>query len=256
MMDLADTHRAFQAQILSEDAPIPADWGTRMLSGLDVYRNAYRARLISALRTIYERVWTWIGDEAFDAAAAHHLILNPPKSWTLDDAGQGFDNTLAELFPDDPEVAELAWLEWTMQTAFTAADVEALDATSFASRTANFDEEDWARLRLSLVPSLVVHTIHSCCADIWRAIATGGNAPDRLLLVTPATLIVWRDGLQPRFRQLAHEEAMALAALRDGSTLGDICAAMVPTDGEERAAAEAGVMLGRWIGDRMIADLA
>lgn len=256
MIGLVQTQRAFQAQILSEDAPLPSGWDTpRMLSGLDIYRNAYRARLVSALRTSYERVWTWIGDEAFDAAAAHHLILNPPKSWTLDDAGQGFDNSLAELFPDDPEVAELAWLEWTMQTAFTAADADALDATGFATRTADFDEEEWASLRLSFVPSLVVGKVRTCCADIWRAIATEREAPDRLLLDTPATLIVWRDGLQPRFRVLEHEEAMALAALRDGRTLGDICESLVPLHGEEQAAAEAGAMLGRWIGDGMIARL-
>lgn len=256
MIGLAETQRAFQAQILTEDAPLPAAWDSpRMLSGLDVYRNAYRARLISALRTSYERVWTWIGDEAFDAAAAHHLILNPPKSWTLDDAGLGFDATLAELFPDDPEVSELAWLEWTMQTAFTAPDSEALNAASFAARTTDFSEDDWAALRLSLVPSLVVHTIHTRCADIWRAIAAQGEAPDPVLLDTSATLIVWRDGLQPRFRVLVEAEAQALSALREGRTLGDICESLIPFHGEEAAAAQAGAMLGRWIGDGMIAGL-
>lgn len=256
MIGLAETQRAFQAQILSEDAPLPTAWNSpRMLSGLEVYRNAYRARLISALRTSYERVWTWIGDEAFDAASAHHLILHPPTSWTLDDAGLGFDATLAELFPDDPEVAELAWLEWTMQTAFIAPDSEALDAASFAARTTDFGEDDWAALRLSLVPSLVVHTIHTHCADIWRAIAAQDEAPDQLLLDAPSTLIVWRDGLQPRFKMLAEPEALVLAALRSDRTLGDICESLIPVYGEGAAAAQAGAMLGRWIGDGMIASL-
>ncbi len=255
MIGLAATQRAFQAQILCEDVPLPPCWDARMQAGLDVYRNAYRARLISALRTSYERVWTWIGDEAFDAAAAHHLILHPPKSWTLDDAGAGFDETLAEMLPDDPEVTELAWLEWTMQTAFTAAETQALYATSFAARTAAFGEEDWTALRLSFAPSLVTRTILTRCTDIWRAIATEGDAPDPLVLDAPATLIVWRDGLQPRFRVLTEVEAIAMTALRAGRTLGAICENMVPTYGEEQAATEAGAMLGRWIGDGMIADI-
>lgn len=256
MIGLAETQRAFQAQILSEDAPLPAGWDSpRMLSGLEVYRNAYRARLISALRTSYERVWTWIGDEAFDAAAAHHLILHPPTSWTLDDVGKDFVDTVTSLFPSDPEVAELAWLEWTMQTAFTAANSEALDAASFAARTTDFSEDDWAALCLSFAPSLVTCTIRTCCTDIWRAIATEGEAPKVLLLDKPATLIVWRDGLQPRFRVPAEQEAQALFALSNGQTLSYVCDNLVPVYGEEHAAAEAGAMLGRWIGDGMIVDL-
>lgn len=252
MIGLADTQRAFQAQILSEETPSPAGWDARMRAGLEVYRNAYRARLISALRAGYERVWTWVGDAAFDAAAAHHLILHPPTSWTLDDAGKGFDVTLAELFPQDPEVAELAWLEWAMQCAFTAADAETLDATGFATRTAGFDEADWASLRLMFAPSLVVQAVRTACADIWRAMAEAGDAPEAVVLDEAATLIVWRDGLQPRFRVLAPDEAEALAAMQRGASLGEVCQSLATMLGEEQASAEAGAILGRWIGDGLI----
>ena len=253
MMDLAETQRRFFAHVTgTQDAPLPSEWEARMRAGLEVYRNAYRARLVAALRVSYERVWTWVGDEAFDAAAAHHLILHPPASWTLDDAGRGFDATLAELFPHDPEVAELAWLEWAMQCTFTAADSEVLDAAAFGACTAGFDEGDWAELRLGFAPSLVFRPIRTACAQIWRAIAEGGRAPDPVLLDRPSTLIVWREGLVPRFRVAEADEAAALACMAGGGTLSDMCESLAATMEEEQAAAEAGAMLGRWIGDGLV----
>src|SRR3546814_3597676 len=90
---------------------------------MSVYRGNYRSALVEAMRSTYERTEKWVGEAAFRRAAAHHLIAHPPSSWTIDDAGAGFDRTCAELFANDPEVAELAWLEWTMLEAFTAPDV-------------------------------------------------------------------------------------------------------------------------------------
>lgn len=257
MMGLAETQRRFFAHVTGAEEEgaalsLPPEWDARMRAGLEVYRNAYRARLIAALRVSYERVWTWVGDEAFDAAAAHHLILHPPASWTLDDAGRGFDVTLVELFPQDPEVAELAWLEWAMQSAFTAADSDALDAAAFGARTARFDEDDWAALRLGFAPSLVSCPIRTACAQIWHAIAEEGDAPDPVLLDQPAVLVVWREGLTPRFRVLDTEEATALGIMTNGGTLSDVCESLADTLGDEQAAAQAGAMLGRWISDGLV----
>lgn len=77
-MSLAALQREFQTAIVNDCATTA---GARE-GGLAIYRNAYRARLLDCMRESYDRTWTWMGDEAFSAAACHHLILHPPGNWT------------------------------------------------------------------------------------------------------------------------------------------------------------------------------
>ncbi len=252
-MSLIELQRQFFASVAEPDQGASVAWPDALALGLAVYRNAYRARLVDCLRSSFERTWGWIGDDSFDAAACHHLILHPPRSWTLDDAGRGFSDTLAALFPDDPEVEELAWLEWAMQQVFTSADVDVLDRGEFTILSTSFDDGDWANLRIDFVPGVVTRTIRTNCAGILEAIRDESEIPEDILLDEGATIIVWRQGLRSRFRLVDPHEAEAIAKVRGGATFGDLCALMTHLLGEERGIEAAGTMLGRWISLSMIA---
>jgi len=82
-MSLAALQREFTVFLRDDGAPELSAIAPRSLRGLPVYHYAYRASLTSALRDVYERVLVWMGDELFDAAAAHHIAAPPPSSWTL-----------------------------------------------------------------------------------------------------------------------------------------------------------------------------
>lgn len=250
-MSLIDLQRRFHAAVTGVDEMMFEDWDPALRPGLAVYRNAYRARLIECLRSTFEKTWTWIGDESFDAAAAHHLIVSPPRSWTLDDAGVGFDETLAQLFPGDPEVAELAWLEWEMQQAFTAPDEPVLDAAGFTALSRDFTDEAWTSLRLSFVAGMRSRQVRTDCRAVWTAIVADGDIPADILLSEAQTLVVWRQGLSPRFRMLGSEEAAGLEMLRQGGTFGDVCEAMVAHSGPA-GTEEAGRSLGLWVAHGMV----
>lgn len=245
-MTLVDLQRRFHSAVTRPGETAFEDWDPALRPGLAIYRNAYRARLIECLRSGFEKTWTWIGDESFDAAAAHHLIVKPPRSWTLDDAGADFDETLAQLFPNDPEVAELAWLEWEMQQVFTAPDEAALDAEGFAALSKDFTEATWASLRLSFVSGMRSRPVRTNCEAIWEAIATDGNMPADMLLAEPRTLVVWRQGLSPRFRMLGADEVAGIEMLQQGGTFGDMCETMVERLGST-GIEDAGRALGAWI---------
>ena len=90
--------------------------------GLGVYRNNYREQLRSSLRTAFPYLTLWLGDSEFDRAAEAHIALHFPNSWTLDHYGYDFPATVEALFPEDPEVPELAWLDWAMAEALVADD--------------------------------------------------------------------------------------------------------------------------------------
>lgn len=255
MSTLAARQADFMAQVLEDDRPLPAGWTPRHAAGLNVYRNAYRARLVDALRDTYERTARWVGEDAFRAAAAHHVIKTPPNSWTLDHVAEGFPEVLEELFAGDPEVAELAWLEWAMQRAFVAADSAPLSAAEFAAASAGFGEEEWAGLRLTFLPSLHLRVLSHDAGALWNALAADDfGAPD-YVLPAPIGLIVWREDLRPTFMPVGNSEGHGLEMMMHGANYGEMVEGLAEKIGDEGAVMQAGEMLGRWLGNGLIAAL-
>lgn len=258
-MTLAEMQAAFMAQVLDDEAQAPTDWGERHARGMNVYRNNYRSSLVDALAETYERTARWVGEDAFRRAAAHHLITNPPSSWTIDAAGRGFDQTCAELFAKDPEVEELAWLEWTMFDMFSAPDSVPLHAGGFAKATAGFTEDDWAEMRLTFQPGSRARELDHDLRTIWNAPEGKGNARPAITLDQSAGCLVWREGERPTFLMVEAEEARAFQAMASGMSYGECCMMLAgdepsPEQAQD-AAMRAGAMLGRWFKEGLVAAL-
>jgi hypothetical protein len=257
-MSLAAQQSRFIEALMSNEAPLPKSWQERQRAGYQVYRNAYRARLIDVLRETYPRTARLVGEDAFQAAAAHHLITCPPTSWTIDDAGRGFTDTAQTLFANDPEVAELAWIEWAMQAAFTAHDTPPLDGPGLVAATASFDDEAWQDLRLDFVPGLAVRQVRHDCTTLWHLLADEENLPaarDLPPLAEAQGCVVWREGLHATFTTIETTETEALQAMVNGGSYGAACDLLITAMGEEQALTCAGVMLARWLGHGWIAAL-
>lgn len=256
---LADRQSAFMAQVLDHDAPLPEGWGERHSAGMNVYRGNYRSSLVEALKSTYAKTERWVGEAAFQRAAAHHVITNPPSSWTLDDAGAGFDATCAELFRNDPEVTELAWLEWAMLEAFTAANVEPLDAQDFSAQTAGFGEEQWANLRVAFLPGAAAREVHHDLRAIWNALNEEEFDRPQASYDVPHSVLVWREGERSTFMMGSAEEARAFQAAQAGTPYEEICMLLAGENPSEEqmhdAAMRAGALLGRWLNEGLIASI-
>lgn len=248
-MTLADLQRRFLGEISApDDSEVASVFPPAMQTGLAVYRNGYRARLLEAIKASFPRVQALVGEEGFAAAAAHHLILHPPSGWSLDEVGRGFDTTLKALFPNDPEVAELAWLEWEMQQMFVCADENALHPQEFARQVQHYSGEDWQHLRLQFRPGLQLRWMHSNCAATWEG-AAGDTATE--VSTEPALLLLWRQNLEPRFRLLDAEEADALRIMQPGGSFGEMCERLLASSGAHGVQL-AGAILGRWVEQGLI----
>jgi hypothetical protein len=228
----------------AERAP-DALFAGRGAAGMAIYRNAYRARLISCLRSSYDKSWSWMGDARFDAAAAAHIAEHVSRSWSLDDYGANFPQTLASLFPDDPEIADLATLEWATQAAFVKPDAATADSATLVDFIQSGADID--RLCLTFLPSLEIFPLSTNAAAIWRAIADESEMPVLEQHRCPRYIIIWRPHFSPHFREAEEAEASALSAMLNGADFGRIC--------RQNGAEIAGGWLGRWINDAMIAAL-
>jgi len=213
--------------------------------GLDVYRNNYRGQLHACLRDTYEKCWAWLGDEAFDAAADAQIDRHAPQSWTLDAYGYDFERTLRVHYPHDPELPELAWLEWAMRRAFDGPDAAPFNP-------ATLTEVDWDTARFIMVPTLTLGRMTTNAAAIWSALAEDIAPPPVMTLPEVATMLVWRQHLNPCFRTADETEARLLQLVLQGASFGDLCALLTTEIGADAATAKCGAILAQWISDGLI----
>lgn len=245
-MTLARLQAGLQAYILAS----PDDPG-RVLALLDggfgmprerragIYHGAYRARLREALETVFERTWAYVGDEEFAAATARYIEAHPSTFRNLRDYGADFPGSLRQAMPADPEVAELATMDWNLHAAFDAPDRPLLDTVDLAQ----LDEEAWAGARLLLHPSVSMAVFEWNVLQVWHALDQAGTPPPVCRLERPVGHLFWRSGLAARFRSLDDDEFHALRDLASGTTFAAVC---------ERASPEqAGTWLRSWIRDEL-----
>jgi hypothetical protein len=243
-MTLIELQQGMREWLQGEEGAATA-FGRERRAGLDVYRNNYRAQLVACLTEKYERVVAWLGDAAFEVAAARQIGTSPPHDWTLDRYGADFPQTLQSLYPDDPEVAELAWLDGALTESFVGPDVEPVSPQTLA-------EVDWDSATLTFTPTLRTSTVQTNSTAIWSALSAGGTPPAVELLHQPATVIVWRKELTSCFRTLDATETDAMLHVQMGGTFGSLCAMLVEREGDEAGIRIAGECLARWMRDGLV----
>lgn len=247
-MSLLALQRDFRLWLAEESGDAAERLGDKARPGLAVYLNNYRAQLVSCLGESFERVRLWLGDQAFESIAAAHVDLTPPHGWTLDAYARGFPDTLERLFAHQPEVAELGWLDLALSEAFVGADAGPLDPASLG-------EVDWDNAVLRLTPTLKTRRFVTNAGAIWSALSAEETPPAAQPLPEPATMIVWRRAFISCFRTAEAGEGRALDLARDDASFGALCAALIEDLGEDAGIAAAGTLLGRWIGDGLIAAI-
>lgn len=242
-MSLLETQRGFLAEIAADDDAPPSSLG------MAIYRNAYRARLSDALAVSFERTRRWVGEDMFDMAAAHYILAHPPSQWTLDAFGDRFPEALETLFAEDPEVAELAWLEWQMQQAFAAPDLPEAELPQFAAMS---DGGNAASLRFAMAAGFCTKAVQHDIAALWSHL--GATDIDTAIELTHGTwqLAVWRKAMRPHFRLIDANEWSMLERLGTG----EILERAIQTIHEPASEPEViGYWLASWINEGLFARI-
>jgi hypothetical protein len=242
-MSLLALQRDFRAWLIGADENAAAKFGAAAHAGLGVYQNNYRAQLVACLEETYARVKAWLGDDAFLAAAIDHIDRTPPSDWTLDRYGHDFPETLRTCYPNDAEVAELAWLDRSLADAFVGPNVETLEAMPLQGA-------DWDHAVLRLTPTLHLGHMTTNAAAIWSALSAGSTPPS--VALPRSTLLVWRREFTSCFRTLDDQETRAIELCRNGRTFGELCAMLVDGNGEAEGVKIAGTWLAQWLRERLV----
>jgi hypothetical protein len=222
---------------------------------LGIYRNAYRVRLIEALDDTYPKLHAVLGDEVYEALGEEFVAAHPSVHRSIRWYGGELPEFLRQCPPyaEQPIVAELALLEWTLAEVFDAADAQPEPRAALSA----IDASAWSELRFKFHPSLRRLHLQWNTTVVWQALSRDRDAapPDPVCAEQPVPWLLWRQDLQNYFRSMTADEAAALDAALRGATFGDICAALGEWLPDDEIPLRAASLLGLWADSGIIVGI-
>jgi hypothetical protein len=193
---------------------------------LEVYGNAYYARLIECLAAEFPATRQFVGEEAFSGFVFEYLQQYPSTSYTLGELGAGFPQYLAEARPlresDKPDWADflidLATLERTYSDVFDGPGEERQPLLT-PGRLREIPPPQWEQLRLMTARSLRLLELRFPVHEYASAVRAGTEAT--IPPPSPTWLAINRREYIVRRRTLEQLPFAILRRLADGETLGE-----------------------------------
>jgi hypothetical protein len=228
---LLEVQRAMRASLIERDdraaaamlaENVPAD-------RLNIYRNTFVTGATKALRLTYPAVHRLVGADFFEGAAGLFIAQRPPRAAYLDEYGADFPEFLRNFQPAAslPYLADVARLEWAVNCAIHAADVEPLALT----RLSALSPEDQARVSFVPHPSIALLCTDHPADVIWRGVLSGDDAALAAvdLHAGPVRLLVERRDTGVEVSRVDDAAWRFASALRDGQPLAAIIAGTADT---------------------------
>jgi hypothetical protein len=237
-----------QSCVLGEDSTISAAIVDApplpIAARLGIYRNAYQVRLIEALDDTYPMLHAVLGDEVFSALGEEFVAAQPSVHRSIRWYGRELAEFLGQRAPyaEQPILAELALLEWTLAEVFDSADAEPVLRAALSA----IDPTAWSGLRFEFHPSLRRLLLHWNTAAVWQALSRGETPPDPACAEHPMPWLLWRQDLQNYFRSMAADESAALDAALRGADFARLCEALADWLPDAEIPLRAASLLGLW----------
>jgi len=203
MSHLSRLQHEFQARVLDPDATETPAWvsaGGRAEPAMQigVYSFAYRSRLLEVLAKDFPALHQAMGDENFYALAGSYIEAHPSRYFSLRDFGEHVTDFIAQqpIQTEHPWLAELAEFEWTLCSAFDAADSPLISEVEIAG----IAPERWPQLRFAVHPSLRHLTVNWNIPELWKILKSDDPQDLQITPEPGAGWLIWRDDLITRFR--------------------------------------------------------
>jgi hypothetical protein len=207
--------------------PSPALSGAERVQ---IYRQAYRARLVECLADDYPAVQHALGEDAFETLCRAYIDGHPSQSPSLNFYGRGFAAFLqASSHPLASFAADLSALEWALVEVLHAASAERLSSEALSAVPVS----SWAFARF--VPSATVRLLELAYpANGFFQAFRQGETPSVPEPAWSATA-VFREGPTLWRMDLSRPMHALLRALFAGRALGDAVEGLVAEQGEQEA---------------------
>ena len=220
---------------------------------LAIYSEAYRLRLLEALRVDFPALHTLAGDAEFERIGRAYLDVHPSGHFSIRYFGQHLAGFLRrdDRWRTRLVFAEMAAFEWALGLSFDAFD----SPLTAVGDVAAIPPEDWAHMRFGLHPSLQRLDLLWNVPGLWKAIEEGQPPQAPVAAEYPLAWIIWRRDLRIFFRSAPVDEAWAIDELRQGQSFAALCEGLCEWFDETGVAAQAALYLRRWVQDGLVARI-
>jgi hypothetical protein len=248
--ELAD---ALRSPVMPHVTMLRGDAVADEASRLAVYHHGYRMRLREALATEFPALARLAG-RGFAAMLDAYVAEHPSTHFNIRWHGEGLAAFLATTSPwhSRPALADAARLDWAISLAFDAAD----QVTVHASELACLPPDEWASLRVQLLPHARLIRVESNADAFRRAADQGAPRPSSRRLEHPRHLLVWRPALEVRYRRVARDELPALQYALHDDSFAQWCEREAERHGVDTAVPRMATWLMRWLGEGLIGRIA
>jgi hypothetical protein len=212
---------------------------------LKIYHEAYRLRLIDALRNDFPALECYLGEDEFIILTTEFIAQHPSQHPSLRWLGEKLPAFLCahSHWKEQPEVVELAEFEWRQVMAFDAAD----KALAQVDELRTLPPELWMTLKLELHPSLQLMQCYSNAPLLWNALTKDATAIAIECSKEAQSWLMWRENLQVVYRPIDAAEAWALNAFLAQKNFADVCEGLCEWIAAEQVPMHAAQYLQHWI---------
>jgi Putative DNA-binding domain len=194
---------------------------------LEIYANAYYARLLECLRDEFPALLHASGDEVFDGLAFGFLQAYPSTSYTLGELSKRFPTYLEETRPRDEELGDgpawpdfmidLARLERTYSEVFDGPGAERLPLLT-VEQVEQISPDAWPSAQLIAVPCLRLLSLRFPVHEYATGVRNKQDPP--IPDPSPTWLVISRKDYVVRRWTVSQVQFELLQSLLAGQTVG------------------------------------
>ena len=267
-------HQALPTEMPSIDDLILPSQALSSQRRLEVYANAYYARLLECLRDEYPALTTLLGEDTFNAFGIEYLQQHPSQSYTLADLGHAFPAFLAEnraaATGGDSEsqntestdecwvdlMIDLAVVERTYSEVFSGPGIEKSE-TLCADAVAAIPPEQVGSIRLVVAPCVRLVRLNAMAHEFAIAVRKGTALTDQLPDAVPTCLVITRLNYVVRTIKVEHEEFQLLEHLIKGATLEEAIERLAEHSPmtDDQWTDQLGLWFRKWAADRLFCGI-
>lgn len=232
---------------------------------LEIYVNAYHARLMECLDEEFAVTRWTLGHDLFSAVAFGYLQTYPSQSYTLNQLGARFPGYLAEsrihaagmppeAGPTWPEfVVELATLERALYEVYDGPGTERA-GTLDPNQLATIPPDSWGELRLLVAPCLRLLAFEHPVSDYWGA--RKDEAEPAVPEPAPTWLAISRRDFVVERHPLSLAQFAVLRSISEGAALAESLAAGEASAPAEHIESQLGDWFAAWMAGGFFSGIA
>ena len=199
------------------------------LSRLRVYRNGFLRACIEALRASYPSVEHLVGEERFPTLARPYVDLHPPRSASLVEYGEDFPRCIEDTrdMHGLGYLSSFATLDRAWTEVYFSRDDSVRDAPAGGIPS---DAEALMNLRGRLAPWVRQVSLKYRVLDAWSRLRQGKLSQRSMVPRASQQILIWRNGTDVLYRDLAPPEHMFIARVAAGRPCGEAAGAALEID--------------------------